>query len=86
MRIITKIIALVFLLMTLNGCKSLKDGLQGNKKSKNAKYINILLFTQPIHQPVLFYFTHPKCYIHDIPVDLYCLTELQKIYNKNGKD
>jgi hypothetical protein len=29
---------------------------------------------------------HPKCYIHDIPVDLYCLTELQKIYNKNGKD
>ena len=37
MRIITKIIALVFLLMTLNGCQSLKDGLQGNKKSKNAE-------------------------------------------------
>ena len=29
---------------------------------------------------------YPKCYIHDVPVDLYCLTELQKIYNKNGKD
>jgi hypothetical protein len=28
----------------------------------------------------------PKCYIHDIPVDLECLSELQKIYNKNGKD
>jgi hypothetical protein len=28
----------------------------------------------------------PKCYIHDISVDLECLTELQKIYNKNGKD
>jgi len=26
----------------------------------------------------------PKCYIHDIQVDLYCLTELNKIYN--GKD
>lgn len=29
---------------------------------------------------------YPKCYIHDVPVDLNCLTELQKIYNKNGKD
>jgi hypothetical protein len=29
---------------------------------------------------------YPRCYIHDIPVDLYCLSELQKIYNKNGKD
>jgi hypothetical protein len=29
---------------------------------------------------------YPKCYIHDISVDLNCLTELQKIYNKNGKD
>jgi hypothetical protein len=28
----------------------------------------------------------PKCYIHDICVDLECLSELQKIYNKNGKD
>lgn len=28
----------------------------------------------------------PKCYIHDITVDLDCLSELQKIYNKNGKD
>jgi hypothetical protein len=26
---------------------------------------------------------YPKCYIHDIPVDLDCLEELQKIYNKN---
>ena len=29
---------------------------------------------------------YPRCYIHDVPVDLDCLTELQKIYNKNGKD
>jgi len=29
---------------------------------------------------------YPKCYIHNIPIDLYCLSELQKIYNKNGKD
>jgi hypothetical protein len=28
----------------------------------------------------------PKCYIHDISVDLDCLSQLQKIYNKNGKD
>jgi hypothetical protein len=28
----------------------------------------------------------PKCYIHDITVDLECLLQLQKIYNKNGKD
>jgi hypothetical protein len=26
----------------------------------------------------------PKCYIHDVQVDLYCLTELYKIYN--GKE
>ena len=25
---------------------------------------------------------YPKCYIHDIPVDLDCLKELQKIYNE----
>ena len=29
---------------------------------------------------------YPKCYIHDISVDLNCLSELQKVYNKNGKD
>ena len=29
---------------------------------------------------------YPKCYIHDVSVDLNCLSELQKIYNKNGKD
>jgi len=29
---------------------------------------------------------YPKCYLHDIPVDIFCLSELQKIYNKNGKD
>lgn len=28
----------------------------------------------------------PKCYIHDIKVDLECLSQLQKLYNKNGKD
>jgi len=27
---------------------------------------------------------YPKCYIHDIQVDLYCLKELNKIYN--GKE
>ena len=27
---------------------------------------------------------YPKCYIHDIQVDLYCLSELYKIYN--GKE
>ncbi len=26
---------------------------------------------------------YPKCYIHDIQVDLYCLSELQKIYKKD---
>jgi hypothetical protein len=29
---------------------------------------------------------YPKCYIHDITVDLDCLSQLQKIYNKDGKD
>jgi len=29
---------------------------------------------------------HPKTYIHDISVDLNCLTQLQKIFNKNEKD
>jgi hypothetical protein len=29
---------------------------------------------------------YPKCYIHDIKVDLYCLKELQKIYKQDGKD
>jgi hypothetical protein len=28
----------------------------------------------------------PKCYIHDISIDIDCLSQLQKIYNKNGKD
>ena len=28
----------------------------------------------------------PKCYIHDIQVDLYCLTELNKIYNGKEED
>lgn len=27
----------------------------------------------------------PKCYIHDVPVDLECLSQLQIIYNKNGQ-
>jgi hypothetical protein len=26
---------------------------------------------------------YPKCYLHDIPVDLECLKELQKIFKKN---
>jgi hypothetical protein len=26
---------------------------------------------------------HPKTYIHEIPVDLYCLKELQSIYKEN---
>jgi hypothetical protein len=30
--------------------------------------------------------SHPRCYIHDIPIDLNCLSKLQEIYNKNGKD
>jgi hypothetical protein len=29
---------------------------------------------------------YPKCYIHDIQIDIDCLSELQKIYNKDGKD
>jgi hypothetical protein len=29
---------------------------------------------------------YPKSHIHDIPVDLNCLSHLQKIYNKDGKD
>jgi hypothetical protein len=29
---------------------------------------------------------YPKCYLHDIQVDIHCLSELQKIYNKDGKD
>lgn len=28
----------------------------------------------------------PKCYIHDIPVDLNCLTQLQDIYKKDEQD
>jgi hypothetical protein len=28
----------------------------------------------------------PKCYIHDIPVDLNCLYQLQQIYQKNEED
>jgi len=26
---------------------------------------------------------YPKCYLHDIPVDLNCLVELQKIFKAN---
>ena len=37
MKKITRIIPLVFLLISLVGCQSLKDGLQGNKKSKSAE-------------------------------------------------
>jgi hypothetical protein len=29
---------------------------------------------------------YPKCYLHDIPVDIDCLSQIQKIYNKDGKD
>ena len=29
---------------------------------------------------------YPKCYIHDIPVDIHCLKELQTIYKKDEKD
>jgi len=29
---------------------------------------------------------YPKSQIHDVQVDMYCLSELQKIYNKDGKD
>lgn len=28
---------------------------------------------------------YPKCYLHDIPVDLDCLKELQKIFKSNEK-
>lgn len=27
----------------------------------------------------------PKCYIHDVPVDVKCLSQLQKIYKTNEK-
>jgi hypothetical protein len=29
---------------------------------------------------------YPKSQVHDVQVDLHCLSELQKIYNKDGKD
>jgi len=29
---------------------------------------------------------YPKCYLHDIPVDIECLSQLQRIYNKDEKD
>ena len=29
---------------------------------------------------------YPRCYLHDIPVDINCLSQIQKIYNKDGKD
>ena len=29
---------------------------------------------------------YPKSQIHNVQVDMYCLSELQKIYNKDGKD
>ena len=29
---------------------------------------------------------YPKSQIHNIPVDIYCLSQLQKIYNKDGKN
>jgi hypothetical protein len=29
---------------------------------------------------------YPKSQIHNVQVDIYCLSELQKIYNKDGKD
>ena len=29
---------------------------------------------------------YPKCYLHDIPIDLYCMGQLQLVYNKDGKD
>ncbi len=29
---------------------------------------------------------YPKCFLHDIPVDIDCLSQLQKVYNKDGKD
>jgi hypothetical protein len=30
--------------------------------------------------------SYPKCYIHDIKIDIDCLSQIQKIYNKDGKD
>lgn len=29
---------------------------------------------------------YPKCYFHNIEIDLNCLSELQKSYSKDGKD
>jgi len=29
---------------------------------------------------------YPKCYIHDIQVDLYCLSQLYKVYNGKEQD
>lgn len=29
---------------------------------------------------------YPKCYLHDIPVDLDCLKQLQKIFKSNEQD
>ena len=29
---------------------------------------------------------YPKSQVHDVQVDLHCLSELQKIYNTDGKD
>ena len=29
---------------------------------------------------------YPKCYFHNIPVDINCLSELQKIYRRDEKD
>ena len=28
---------------------------------------------------------YPKCYIHDIPVDLECLQSLYRVYDERGK-
>ena len=28
---------------------------------------------------------YPHCYIHDIQVDMYCMSELYKIYNDGSK-
>jgi hypothetical protein len=37
MKKINRIICLVFLLISFSGCQSIKDGLEGNKKSKSAE-------------------------------------------------
>ena len=29
--------------------------------------------------------SYPKCYVHDIDADEYCLSELNRIYNEKGK-